>query len=235
MSCKQNNAFFCRNMLSILAIAIFLAVPFVSGDAWADGDAIIDTFKAWHEKQQSFHARFEQTLTHRESGQVEKRQGELDFAKPLLIRWITKKPAETLVVTKKEIWNHIVDEEIVYRYPLTLVQDSHSVIQVVTGQAALTKDFEIRREKSGSGLAKLRLYPKEPTTQMVEAELEVRENGQIVTATVIDFYGNSNQLRFVEYETDKKFSSSHFSFTPPKGVEVEDRTDRKVQERELFK
>lgn len=235
MPCNHHKAFFCQHLASLLALTIFLAIPLVSGHAWAAGDAIINTFKAWHEKQQSFHARFEQTLTHRESGQVEKRQGELDFAKPLLIRWITKKPAETLVVTRKEIWNHIVDEEIVYRYPLTLVQDSHSIIQVVTGQAALTKDFEIRREKSRSGLAKLRLYPKEPTTQMVEAELEVRENGQIATATVIDFYGNSNQLRFVEYEPDKKFSSSHFSFTPPKGVEVEDRTERKVRERELFK
>ena len=58
-----------------------------------------------YETLNSFSADFEQTLTHKESGSVERRQGSLLFQKPLLIRWQTAKPhEETLVVTAKEIW-----------------------------------------------------------------------------------------------------------------------------------
>lgn len=92
------------------------------------------------------------------------------FQKPLLIRWQTAKPhAETLVVTNKEIWDYLPDEEVAYRYPPSLAQDSRSIIQVITGQAVLTKDFEVKDEGLEQGLAKLRLYPKEPAPQMVEA------------------------------------------------------------------
>lgn len=185
----------------------------------------------------SFSASFEQTLTHKESGSVEKRRGTLLFQKPLLIRWQTAKPhAETLVVTAREIWDYLPDEEVAYRYPPSLAQDSRSIIQVITGQAVLTKDFEVKDEGLENGLAKLRLYPKEPAPQMVEALIWVDTgNGYIRRASILDFYGNTNDVRFTEFKPDTGAKASDFSFTPPKGVEVEDRIDRAVPEKELFK
>lgn len=190
-----------------------------------------------YETLKSFSADFEQTLTHKESGSVERRQGRLLFQKPLLIRWHTAKPhEETLVVTAKEIWDYLPDEEVAYRYPPSLVRDSRSIIQVITGQAALTKDFEVKPEGEEQGLAKLRLYPKEPAPQMVEALIWVEPgSGYIRRASIVDFYGNTNEVRFTSFKPDARLKSSDFSFTPPKGIEVEDRIDRDVPERELFK
>ncbi|WP_165175829.1 outer membrane lipoprotein chaperone LolA [Desulfovibrio sp. ZJ369] len=190
-----------------------------------------------YEKLQSFSASFEQTLTHKESGSVEKRQGTLLFQKPLLIRWQTAKPhAETLVVTAREIWDYLPDEEVAYRYPPSLAQDSRSIIQVITGQAVLTQDFEVKDEGLENGLAKLRLYPREPAPQMVEALIWVEPgSGYIRRASIVDFYGNINDVRFTEFKPDARSKASDFSFTPPKGVEVEDRIDQAVPEKELFK
>ena len=42
-------------------------------------------------------------------------------------------------------------------------------------------------------------------------------------------------MRFTQFKPDASLKASDFTFTAPKGVEVEDRIDRKVQERELFK
>ena len=203
----------------------------------AQASDIANTIQARYEKLRTFSATFEQTLTHKESGSVEKRQGNLLFQKPLLIRWQTDKPhEETLVVTGKEIWDYLADEEIAYRYPLELVRDSRTIIQVITGQAALTKDFDVKEAGTENGLAKLHLYPKEAAPQMVEALLWVEPaTGYIRRASIIDFYGNSNDVRFTQFKPDTSLKASDFTFTAPKGVEVEDRIDRKVQERELFK
>lgn len=187
---------------------------------------------------ESFEADFDQTLTHRESGAVEKRKGKLQFQKPLLIRWQTRKPhEETLIVNSKEIWDYLPDEEIAYRYAPSLVQDSRSIIQVLTGQAKLDKDFDIKPAAKNTGaLQKLLLYPHEPTPQMVEAAIWVEPaTGFIQRASVTDFYGNINDVVFNTFKPGAKIPSARFSFTPPKGIEVEDRIKHKVQERELFK
>ena len=218
----------------MLALAAGLVLLVASAAQAAD---IAATIQARYEKLRTFSATFEQTLTHKESGSVEKRQGNLLFQKPLLIRWQTDKPhEETLVVTHKEIWDYLADEEIAYRYPLELVRDSRTIIQVITGQAALTKDFDVKEAGTENGLAKLHLYPKEPAPQMVEALLWVEPStGYIRRASIIDFYGNSNDVRFTQFKPDTSLKESDFTFTAPKGVEVEDRIDRKVQEKELFK
>ena len=218
----------------MLALAAGLVLLAASAAQAAD---IANTIQTRYDKLRTFSASFEQTLTHKESGSVEKRQGSLLFQKPLLIRWQTDKPhEETLVVTSKEIWDYLADEEVVYRYPLELVRDSRSIIQVITGQAALTKDFDVKEAGQENGLTKLHLYPKEPAPQMVEALLWVEPStGYIRRARIVDFYGNSNDVRFTQFQPDTSLKVSDFTFTAPKGVEVEDRIDRKVQERELFK
>ncbi|MBO4301111.1 MAG: outer membrane lipoprotein chaperone LolA [Desulfovibrio sp.] len=224
-----------RTCVSLL-VAMFVLVCTYSTVAFSASDTA-SRIQSRYEVMRSFSATFEQTLTHKESGSKEKRQGSLLFQKPLLIRWQTEKPhEETLIVTASEIWDYLPDEEIVYRYPLELVQDSRSIIQVVTGQAALTRDFEVMDEGQEGGLLKLRLYPREPAPQMVEACLWVELSTSLIRrASIVDFYGNSNEVRFLSFQPDAATKSSNFTFKVPRGVEVEDRIASHVQERELFK
>ncbi|MDR3363049.1 MAG: outer membrane lipoprotein chaperone LolA [Desulfovibrio sp.] len=198
---------------------------------------LADVIQRRYAETTSFSANFEQTLTHRESGSVEKRQGNLLFQKPLLLRWTTEKPHEELLVaTKKEIWDYLPDEGVAYKYPLDTIRDSRGIIQVLTGQAALTKDFDVKPDGVENNFTKLRLYPKEPTPQMVEAVIWVdTAQGYIRRATITDFYGNANDVRFTSFLPNAQVRDTDFSFTPPKDVDVEDRATAGAQERELFK
>ena len=218
----------------LAALLLLLAQPGACAD---DAVRYADLIRTRYEALKSFAADFEQTLTHKESGAVEKRKGRLLFQKPLLIRWQTEKPhEETLVVTGKEIWDYLPDEDIAYRYPPNLVQDSRSIIQVLTGQSAMNRDFDVKVAGREGGLVRLLLYPHEPTPQMVEAAIWVEpETGYIRRADIIDFYGNANDVRFTSFRPDARVAPSEFRFTPPAGVEVEDRIDRTIEERELFK
>ncbi len=179
-----------------------------------------------YDSLKSMRAEFSQVLLHKESGTKERRKGILLFQKPLLVRWETKSPApELLLVTGKEIWNYFADEDVAYKYPLNLVEDSSNILRVITGQARLEQDFDVKNEGTENGLDKLHLFPKEPVQALVEALLWVDpDSGLIKKARIYDFYGNENEITFEKQEQDVAIPASSFEFTPPKGVDVEDRT-----------
>ncbi|WP_297218327.1 outer-membrane lipoprotein carrier protein LolA [uncultured Desulfovibrio sp.] len=221
-----------RRFLPLLILALVLGSVH---SALAAPSALVNGIKERYRTLESFSASFEQKLLHKESGNTETRTGTLRFKKPLLIRWETTSPSpELLVVTEKEIWDYLPDEEVAYRYSPDLVQDSRSIIQVLTGQSALDRDFDITEEGTENGLRKLHLYPKEPSTQMVEAFLWVDSSHLILRADIIDFYGNHNDVTFSAFKSNAGMPASTFRFTPPDGVDVEDRLKSGQPEGGLF-
>jgi len=173
----------------------------------------------------TFQAAFSQTLTHKESNSFEVHDGELLFKKPLLVRWETARPlAELFLITDKEIWHYLPDEKLAYRYPPEVAQTSHKYMLVLTGQARLDQDFSVEEVGTEEGLLRLRLYPKVPTQAMVEAGIWIDPASYLIKkALSIDFFGNSNEVAFAKFNAKLKLDAKSFSFTPPKGVVVEDR------------
>ena len=160
---------------------------------------------------------------------TEKRQGVILFQKPLRVRWETAAPhAELLMVTDKEIWNYLPDEELAYRYSRELAEDSRSLIQVVTGQSALSRDFDVESAQAPEDgkLIHLLLYPKDPTTELTEAQLWLDPDTFLIRrAMVMDFYGNTNTIELGNLKKNASVSDKDFSFTPPRGTEVEDHVE----------
>ncbi|MCR4667249.1 MAG: outer membrane lipoprotein chaperone LolA [Desulfovibrio sp.] len=208
--------------LSHSVLAILLVMAFSS---FALADSLTERIQSHYKTMKGFGADFTQTLAHRESGTNEKRQGSILFAKPLKLRWETKKPHEELLIATSEcIWQYIPDESLAYKYNASIMKDANSIIQVITGQSDLMHDFEVKRTGLDQGLQKLKLYPKTPTTQLVEADIWVdSDRGVIMKSVSMDFYGNTNTIVFENYTENVTPKSSMFSFTPPKGVEVEDK------------
>ncbi len=222
-----------RKELSLLVLTLLVLL---APGSPAGADDIAVTIRNRYASLNTFQAEFTQYLTHQESGSTEKREGRLLFKKPLFISWQTRTPvAEQLVINDKEIWNYIPDEKVAYRYPRELVEDSRSLIQVVTGQALLSQDFEASDAGTEGKLRILQLYPKEPLPALVEARLYVDpDKGYIQRAVITDFYGNNNDVRFTSFIPNADISSRAFNFRPPSGVEVEDRVDRILESRDLF-
>ena len=215
--------------LRILFCSLF-ALCLLAGSALAaDISATVEKMQAAYASMQSFRAEFSQQLLQRESGVVENRKGVLLFQKPLRVRWETAAPhAELLMVTDKEIWNYLPDEELAYRYSRELAEDSRSLIQVVTGQSALSRDFDVESAQAPEDgkLIHLLLYPKDPTTELTEAQLWLDpETFLIRRAMVMDFYGNTNTIELGNLKKNASVSDKDFSFTPPRGTEVEDHVE----------
>lgn len=225
--------------MKIVILAVYIALFMGSSlvQAAQNNDELLTRIQNAYAKINTFEATFNQTLTHKESGSTEKRKGTIQFQKPLQVRWQTQKPhEETLIINSREIWDYLPDEQVAYRYSPSVAQDSRSVIQVVTGQAKINKDFDVKRAANDNGLVKLALYPKDPTPDMVEAAIWVDPaNGIIQRTQVIDFYGNRNDIAFQAFKPGAKIPEKQFSFTPPKGVDVEDRVESGIREKALLR
>ncbi len=221
---------------SALFACIAALLVTTAGVALAAAPAITGEMQKKYETMQSFTANFTQRLLHQESGAEETRQGSLVFQKPLRVRWETKAPhAELLVITDKDVWDYLPDEELAYQYAPEVVRDSRSIIQVITGQTRLDTDFSVEAEPDDNGLAVLRLYPKDPSPQLVEAILWVDKNTKLIKkAQILDFYGNTNEVTLNELLPDAPIKAGTFEFTPPKGITVENLKDQTTPERPLL-
>ncbi len=205
----------------ILLLCFMLTSP-------AQAANIEDELQKKYKQINTMQTKFNQKLTHRESGSVERREGTLIFQKPLNVRWETKDPnAELLLITDKIIWNYLPDEEVAYKYEPNLMQDMQALLEVITGQAKLGEDFEVRTIGKEGELTVLQLLPYEPKPEMVEAIIGIdTKNMLIKKASIVDFYGNINTLEFTSIETNIKVAKDVFNFTPPKGIDVEDGSNR---------
>ena len=220
-----------------VALACLALFPLPASAAPSVSEVTAKT-QAAYKALNDFRAEFTQELTHQESGTTETRTGTLLFRKPLLVRWESVPPhAELLLVGERDIWNWLPDEELAYRYSLDMVKDSRSLIAVLTGQSPLDRDFDVEfmnETPAGEDAAKERaagtldavhllLYPRDPSPQMVEVQLWIdARSGFIRRAQVMDFYGNTNRITFTDFRPDERLSARDFTFTPPKGTEVED-------------
>lgn len=197
-----------------------------------DIEKSLDAVENNYAKMDSFKAEFSQELFHRESDTVQKRTGNLIFEQKNNIRWTTKAPyAEEIIVNKKEIWNYLPDEEIAYRYGPQMLEQSHIALSVITGKTKIIDNFEVEilanaEKEAKDSYLKLSLFPFEPNTNLVEAELWIDTKENLIKKIVIsDFYSNTNSIYFDVIKPNAKVRKKDFTFEPPKGVTVEDQTD----------
>ena len=214
--------------VTLLGLCLLVGTPVTSAAA----DAMLADIQRTYDTMQRFSGDFIQELQHLESGAVERREGVLVFEKPLRIRWETKAPfPELLLATDNEVWDYLPDEEVAYRYGLDVVKDSSSILKVVTGQSRLDTDFDVEREADRDGLIVYRLYPKNPTTQLVEAVLQFEPSTKLLRqADIVDFYGNTNRITFTKLTPNVNIPANAFRFTPPDGISVEDRRGQAMEQ-----
>lgn len=218
----------CMNIIFFFLVILGLSDPIPSR-----ASELADGIQQRYQATKTMTSAFSQILRHKESGAVEHRSGMFYFKAPKLIRWVTENPSpELLVVNETAVWNYFKDEEVVYKYPASLVHETKTALRFITGQANLDEEFYVEPGKKESGLTALHLFAKEPTTDLTEATLWIASDYSVQRILTVDFYGNENEIIFSNMQFDTPLEASFFDFTPPKGVDVEDRT-KNVNEQKI--
>ncbi|PIE68898.1 MAG: outer membrane lipoprotein carrier protein LolA [Deltaproteobacteria bacterium] len=201
---------------------VFVIICLLPGSLWAG--EIAANIQKQYQSLESFTASFDQKLTNAATKEVEARTGKIIFAKPRQIRWETLTPEkEVLVVSKKGVWDYFPEEEVAYMYAVEQVLQSKTMLRFISGEANLEEDFVIENQGDDNGLIKLKLIPKEPESNLVLAYAWVRpENHMLAKVLIVDFFGNGNELALSQLAINPALEAGVFTFTPPKGVEVQD-------------
>ncbi len=211
-----------KYLLSVLALLVLGLCPYATQAASPLAQAIEERYK----NITAFEASFIQRLVHLDSGAEEERSGTLIFQKPQNIYWEIAKPhAELLVLNNKALWNYLPKEGTATKYKPELTPETRMLLDVLTGQSALLTNFSVDEEGEEAGLVQLRLIPHEPSTQLTEALLWADRQEKLVRKIqIIDFYGNINEMRFTKLNINPAVKAGQFSFAPPKGVNVFDKS-----------
>ncbi|EGB13655.1 outer membrane lipoprotein carrier protein LolA [Pseudodesulfovibrio mercurii] len=227
--------------MSRLSVAVFVMVsclllPVLAGAAEPiPAQDLPDLIQKRYETLKTFRADFSQELTNVASGEVDKREGKIWFRQPSQVRWETSAPEKELLVVGPEFaWDYIPDEELAIKYGVAALLDSKTILRFLSGQANIKEDFVVKTEwpgadevraKWGKDLTVLQLVPKEAEPGMVLAFVGVEPaTGLLRQVMIVDFYGNGNEVRLSNVETDVDLAPDMFTFTPPEGTQVEDNT-----------
>ncbi len=214
-----------KKIFLLLLLNLFIVFP-----AFAIDNALLNDVENNYQKMKNFKAEFKQELFHRESNTIQKRTGFLEFMPPTFIHWETNAPNKELIVcNSKEVWNYLPDEELAYRYHTKVLDESHAVLSVITGQARIKDNFEVEPlETKEKNIQDFILYPLESNPQMVEITLSIDTKTKLIKKVVVlDFFGNLNTIEFTKFSENTKIDKKDFKLTLPEEVEIEDHYNKK--------
>ncbi|WP_250645479.1 LolA family protein [Salidesulfovibrio onnuriiensis] len=219
--------------------ALCLVLAFSASSAFAGEpipmNELPDAIQKKYNDMGTFTASFVQELTNVSSGEHEIRNGDIWFKQPSLVRWETLVPEKEILVLGPDVaWDYFADEGLAFKYRVSGLLDSKTILRFISGQANIKEDFYIKtewdgadkvREKWGKGYAVLQLTPKEPEPGMVQAYIGVEPDTALLRQVmIVDFYGNGNEIRLSDVKTSVPVDASLFSFVPPEGTQIEDNT-----------
>lgn len=226
--------------VKIKLIAATLVCLLMATGAYASGKSIPvnelpDAIQKKYNEMGTFSASFVQELTNVSSGETEVRSGKIWFKQPSLVRWETFSPEKEILVLGPDVaWDYFEDEQLAFKYHVSDLLDSKTILRFISGQANIKEDFYIKtewegadevRSRWGKGYAILQLTPKEAEPGMVQAYIGVEpDSGLLRQVMIIDFYGNGNEIRLSEVKTSVEVQSELFTFVPPQGTQIEDNT-----------
>lgn len=211
--------------LSFFVVALLV----LFGSAAHAGKHSVDEIQERLRQIDSFSTDFQQELIDSTTQEAQTRKGRIVYQRPGNIYWETQVPQkEALILNRDEdvVWNVVYQEKMAYKYSRKEVLDSGNMLDFITGEVNLREEFDVAElEAEQEGRVLLELIPREPTAEMVEAEVSVdREDMLLRRIKILDFFGNQNILNFENIHLGYQPEEDLFRYRPPEDFRVVDRT-----------
>lgn len=197
-----------------LAITCALLSACMVAQAWADAASDL---KGRLDKVSSFHASFTQKVVDGSGTTVQDGQGDLWVKRPNLFNWHMTQPDESVLVSDgKTLWfyNPFVEQATATR--LDSATSNTPFMLIARNQSSDWQQYNIKQ--SGDNFI---LTPKNADGNLKQFTINVSRDGTIhqFSAVEQDDQRSSYQLRS---QQNGGVDMSKFTFTPPKGVTVDD-------------
>ncbi len=168
-------------------------------------------------KVNSFHASFSQKVTSADGAAVQEGEGELWLKRPNLFNWKTISPDESVLVSDgKTLWFY---NPFVEQVTATWLKDAtgNTPFILITRNDASDWNKYVVQQKGDD----FELTPKSANGNLKQFAISVTPGGTIKTFTATEQDGQRSTY-VLKNQQNSAADSTKFTFTPPKGVTVDD-------------
>jgi outer membrane lipoprotein carrier protein len=195
---------------------LLLSLIFVAASVHA---AALDRFRTFVRNTQSARADFEQKVHDRNGKVVQESKGSFVFQRPGLFRWVYAKPVDQVIVGDgQRVWIHDRDLNQVTVRKLSNALGS-TPAALLAGSADIEKAFELSDAGTRDGLEWLEARPREREAGFERVRMGFDAEG-LRAMELVDHFGQTTRLRFLNLKRNPKVDKSEFRFEPPKGTDV---------------
>ncbi|WP_439212904.1 outer membrane lipoprotein chaperone LolA [Duffyella gerundensis] len=197
-----------------ILLSCCVLTAFASASALADGASELQQRL---DKVNSFHASFTQKVTDGSGANVQDGQGELWVKRPNLFNWHMTAPDESIIISDgKSLWFYNPFVEQVSASWLKDATSNTPFMLIARNQASDWKQYNIKQQGD-----QFSLTPKSDAGNLKQFTINVSRSGTINQFSAIEQDGQRSNYE-LKSQQNGAISPDKFTFTPPKGVTVDD-------------
>lgn len=196
----------------VFVVLISVSFPALAGIAQ-------DKLKHYMARLKSMDANFTQTLLDENMRQLEVANGKVYLQKPGKFRWDYQKPyQQTIVSDGTKLWLYDVELE---QITVKSMKDAlgSAPIALLTTDEPLEKQFKLTELGEIDSKFFVQLEANVKDTDYAYILLALNDKG-LVAMELKDRLGQVTRIEFDKIHINEKIDDKHFTFTPPKGVDV---------------
>mgnify|MGYP001942029363 CR=1 FL=1 len=168
-------------------------------------------------KVKSFHASFTQKVTDASGSSVQDGEGELWVQRPNLFNWHMTAPDESVLISDgKTLWFYNPFVEQVSASWLKDATSNTPFMLIARNQASDWQQYNIKQQGDS-----FELTPKNPAGNLKQFTINVSSSGTINQFSSVEQDGQRSSYS-LKAQQNGAVSADKFTFTPPKGVTVDD-------------
>lgn len=201
----------------LASVCVLCALAVIAVPANAAG---LDRLNQFLSGTQTAKGEFEQRIYDRSRKLVQESRGTLAFARPGKFHWKYVKPyAQLIVGDGTRVWIYDEDLNQVTVRKLDIALGSTPAALLAGNNAEINRAFVLKDEGSRDGLEWVEAIPREKESNFERIRMGFGANGP-ARMVLLDAFGQTTELRFVNLERNPKLDAGQFEFTPPKGADV---------------
>ncbi|RWR02034.1 lipoprotein chaperone [[Pantoea] beijingensis] len=197
-----------------ILLSCCLLTSLISAGALADASSDLQQRL---DKVKSFHASFSQKVTDATGASIQDGEGELWVQRPNLFNWHMTTPDESILVSDgKALWFY---NPFVEQVSVTSLEDATSntpFMLIARNQSSDWKQYNIKQQGDN-----FELTPKSSDGNLKQFTINVSANGTINQFSAVE-QDNQRSAYTLKTQQNGAVSADKFTFTPPKGVTVDD-------------
>ena len=195
------------------------AVVAVAGAALAAGSGAAERLDEWLAANESFRARFTQSVFDEDGLRIARSEGTVALRRPYRFRWTYETPEPQLIVADGvTLWWYEADLEQATARPVeSSLQGTPALL--LAGQGRVAGLFHAASLASREGVDWIELTPNDPRASFRTIRVGMRGQ-ELRTIEMEDGFGQTTRIDFFDVESNPRLSDDLFRFIPPPGTDV---------------